>query len=144
MGKAATTSLLSQKQIAVLHVARRDLNLTDESYRDILMRIGGCESSRDLHPIAFERVMTYFAKLGFRSTWTKRTYGNRPGMASPAQVDLMRVLWRQYHGDDENDIALNRWLTKFHKVSALRFVDQAKATKILAALKAMAARAKNQ
>lgn len=143
MGKAVKTSLLSQKQIAVLHVARRDLNLTDESYRDILMRIGGCESSRDLHPIAFERVMAYFAKLGFRSTWTQRTFGNRPGMASPAQVDLIRKLWRQYHGDDQNDAHLNAWLSRFHKVSALRFVDEKKVIKVLAALKAMTARQKH-
>ena len=140
MGKSAKKSQLSRKQIALLHVAKRDLGLDDDDYRAILARYGGCESAADLDLYGFDNVIRYFTALGFRSTWTKRTYGDRPGMASPAQVDLMRLLWRQYHGDDENDVALNRWLMKYHKVSALRFVDAKKVGSVIAALKAMAAR----
>ena len=140
MGKSAKTSRLSARQIALVHVAKRDRGLDDDDYRAILARYGGCDSAADLDRDGFDHVMRYFTALGFRSSWTQRTFGNRRGMASPAQVDLMRKLWRQYHGDDENDVALNRWLSKYHKVSALRFVDTEKSTKVIAALKAMAAR----
>ena len=139
--KTGRSTMLSKKQIAVLHVAKRDLGLDDEDYRAILARYGGCDSAADLDLLGFDHVMRYFTALGFRSTWTKRTFGNRPGMASPAQVELIRKLWQQYHdGEDENDAHLNAWLTKYHKVSALRFVDSEKVGDVITALKAMTAR----
>ena len=64
-----------------------------------------------------------------------------PGLAC---LHTQATRWRQYHGDDDNDVALNRWLSKSHKVSALRFVDDKKVIKVLAALKAMTARKQNQ
>lgn len=131
---------LSAKKIAVLHVARRQLALDDDSYRDILRRCARVASAADLDEVGFGRVMKHMARLGFRSTWTKRTFGNRPGMASPSQVELMRRLWREYAPDDREERGLNAWLAKYHGVSALRFVSAAKAAKILPALKAMAAR----
>jgi len=130
---------LSRKRIALIHVAKRDLGLDDDSYRDILRRYGGAESAAELDEIGFLYVMKYFTALGFRSTWTKRTYGNRPNMASPSQVTLMRDLWAEAYGPDENDANLNAWLAKFHHVGALRFVDAKKASKVIYALRAMAA-----
>lgn len=141
MQRRARSSGITKKQIALLHVAKRDLGLTDDDYRAILARYGNCESASDLDAFGFEHVMRYFTALGFRSTWTKRTYGNRPDMASPAQIDLMRSLWKQFSGqDDTQDAELNRWLARFHHVSALRFVNAEKAGKVIPALRAMASR----
>ena len=90
-------------------------------------------------------VMKYLTALGFRSTWTLRTYGYRPTMATPPQIDLIRSLWHRFTGAaDENDIELNKWLDRFQKVSSLRFVDNKKAAKVISALKAMAARKQDQ
>lgn len=135
--------LLPSKKIAVLHVAKKQLGLDDDNYRDILRRYGGVESATDLDEIGFSYVMRYMTALGFRSTWTKRTFGNRPGMASPAQIELMRKLWLSYHGADDGETALNAWLSKYHKISTLRFVSAEKAAKIVAALKAMVVRQKS-
>jgi len=141
MQRRTKSTDINKRQIALLHVAKRDLGLTDDDYRAILARYGNCESSADLDAFGFEHVMRYFTALGFRSTWTKRTYGNRPSMASPSQVDLMRSLWKQFSGkDDTQDAQLNDWLNRFHHVSALRFVDTGKATKVISALKAMVSR----
>lgn len=121
------------------------LGLKDEDYRPILARYGGCESAAELDASGFHHVMRYFTALGFRSTWTKRTFGNRPGMASPAQVDLIRSLWREYLAkDDDNDAGLNAWLHSHHHVTAIRFVDAQKAAKVIYALKAIVARKQNQ
>lgn len=132
--------LVTAKQIALVHVAKRDLKLTDDDYRYILRRMSGVESSADLCQKGFEKVMAFFTGLGFRSTWTKRTYGNRAGMASPKQVELIRSLWRKYVPDDETETGLNAWLDQFHKVSAVRFIDSVKAAKVIFALKAMTKR----
>ncbi|OJF99974.1 regulatory protein GemA [Pararhizobium antarcticum] len=141
MARPKTIIPISNKQIALLHVAKRELGLTEEDDRAILARYGGCESASDLEAFGFQNVMKYMTALGFRSNWTKRTFGARPAMATPAQVDLIRRLWRQFSGkDDAGDMELNKWLNRFHKVSALRFVNDRKAAKAISALKAMVAR----
>ena len=136
---------LPAKKIALLHVAKKQLGLVEVDYRAILFGYGGVESAADLDEAGFRSVMNYLTALGFRSDWTKRTFGERPNMATPAQVDLVRKLWTEWHdgrgpGRGDRDAALNAWLAKYHKVSALRFVSRAKAQPVIAALKAMAAR----
>lgn len=140
MRKPRARAALSAKKLAVLHVAKKQLGLTDADYRAVLFGYGGAESATELTETGFLCVMNYLTALGFRSDWTKRTFGERPGMATSAQVDLVRSLWADYHGPDERDAALNAWLSKYHKVSALRFVTRAKAQAVLTALKAMTAR----
>ena len=92
MSMRARSNGITQKQIALIHVAKRDLGLDDDSYRDILLRFGRVTSAADLDAKGFYMVMKYLTALGFRSTWTLRTYGYRPTMATPPQIDLIRSL----------------------------------------------------
>jgi hypothetical protein len=132
---------ISSKQIALIHVAKKQLALDDDSYRAILARFGHVGGAAELDAKGFYMVMKYFTALGFRSSWTLRTYGYRPTMATPPQVDLIRSLWHRFAGhDDDGDVELNKWLDHYHKVSSLRFVDNKKAAKVISALKAMVAR----
>ncbi|MCO5065672.1 MAG: regulatory protein GemA [Rhizobiaceae bacterium] len=141
MHRPRKSSSIPAKKIALLHVAKRQLGLDEDTYRDILRRFGGVESSADLDPVEFEAVMIRMAGLGFRSTWTKRTFGDRhSSMASAAQVELMRSLWEKYDPADEDEKHLNAWLRRFHGVSAMRFVSAKKAKSVITALKAMVAR----
>lgn len=57
---------ISARQIALVHVARRALALSEDEYRGILSSRGGVESARDLDPDGLDRVMAHFRKLGFR------------------------------------------------------------------------------
>ncbi len=62
-------------------------------------------------------------------------------MASPAQVDLIRSLWRAWASEPgDDDTTLNRWLEKHYKVSALRFLTREAAGKAITGLKRMSAR----
>lgn len=144
MRSARSEDRLSAKKIGLLHVARKQLGLSEDEYRAILMGRGGCESSADLDEDGFQSVIEHMNALGFRSEWTSRNFGRRRGMASPAQVELMRKLWADYHGPDDREAALNAWLAKYHKVSALRFVTAEKAKAVLGALRAMVARSQNR
>lgn len=145
MPRPSPSAAITKKQTALLHVAKRDLGLSDDDYRAILARYGKAESAADLDVAGFNHVMRYLTACGFRSTWTKRTYGYRPTMATPPQVDIIRSLWAKFRGaDDPDDIELNKWLGRFQKVGALRFVDNKKAAKVISALKAMVARQQDQ
>jgi hypothetical protein len=130
---------MTPKQIGLIHVAKKKLGLTDDQYRALLLWAGEVESAKDLDAAGFERVMEYLTRLGFKSDWNKRTFGERPGMASPKQVDLIRELWRQFSGADD-DAALGKWLERSFGVSSLRFVDAAAAQKAITGLRAMTRR----
>ncbi len=131
--------MLTGKQIALLHIAAQQLGLDDETYRAVLIAYGGAASAKELSQAGFKAVMAYFTNCGFRSTWTKRTFGNRPGRASPSQVELIRQLWHQYAGSDD-ETALNKWLHRSFHASALRFLTPPNAGKAIEGLKAMIAR----
>lgn len=134
---------LTNPQKAILHVAKSKLRLSDEFYRSALAQIAGVTSSTEMDREGFEAMMGYFDYCGFKPTEAKGpNFGVRHGMASWAQIELIRALWRElthraYHGEDE----LNKWLLRTFKLSSLRFLKSETAPKVITALKAMKARA---
>ena len=126
---------ITNAQKALLHVAKTKLKLADDTYRQILVHVAGCTSSTELDRGGFEAVMGFMEYLGFRPL--KKIgpdFGARPGMASFAQVELIRALWAEWSNGNDG---LNNWLVKFFKVSSLRFLTVEAAPKVIAALKAM-------
>lgn len=128
---------LSKQKTSLIHVAKRKLHLSDDTYRDILMKVSGVTSSSDLDDRGFTALMDYMAKLGFKSTSRSKEYGPRRNMATPAQVRLIRRLWADYTDGAGTDAALGKWLARTFKVSDLRFVNGETAPKAIGALKAM-------
>ena len=127
------------KRIGLLHVARAQLKLSDDDYRAILARVAQVKSSKELDELGFYAVMKEFERLGFRSTWRKTTGGYRAGMASPAQALLIKKLWQEFRGE-EDEPGFRAWLEKFHHASDVRFVTDAKANGVITALKTMSRR----
>ncbi len=133
---------LANDKIKLVQVAKRQLRLTDDDYRAILEMVAGVVSSRDLDDDGFGRVMDHFNRLGFQSTSDRRNFGNRTGMASAGQVNLIRCLWSEYTDGTGTDASLGKWLDRQFKVSALRFVTTDMAPKVISALKAMKSKKK--
>ena len=131
---------LARKRLSVIHVAKARLGLDDEAYRAILMRCGGVTSSRDLDPAGFDFVMEAFHRLGFESDFSRRNFGHREGMASAAQVSLIRALWSEFTDGVGDDKSLGKWLERPFKVSAIRFLPADKAQQAIGTLKKMKAR----
>lgn len=57
---------IGQKKKALLHIAKEDLHLDEETYRNILKGVAGVESSIKLTREGFDKVMKRFEDLGFR------------------------------------------------------------------------------
>lgn len=131
---------LSAKKLSVIHVARRQLALTDDDYRAILHGIAGVESSTELDDASFEALMFRFRQLGFQSTWNHRNFGYRAGMASPRQVATIRELWKVFTDGTGTDASLNKWIEHKFKVAALRFLTAEAANKAVGGLKIMVTR----
>jgi len=57
---------IGRKKKAVVHIAKEDLHLDEESYRQILKGVAGVESSAQLTEKGFEKVMIRFQEMGFK------------------------------------------------------------------------------
>lgn len=133
---------ISRKQLALIHVAKSKLGLTDAMYRSALVEIAGATSSTELDVSGFEALMGFFEYLGFKPLSARgQDYGSRPGMASFAQIELIRALWREHTRGQAGEEQLNKWLLRCWKISSLRFLRKDTAPKVITALKAMKARA---
>jgi hypothetical protein len=133
---------ISSRQSKILHVAASKLKWDDDTYRLALVRIAGVTTSKDLDQDGFESMMGFMEFCGFKPLAKGAPrYGNRPGMATFAQLELIRELWRELHDQDVcDDEALTGWLLKYHKVSSMRFLTLDAARKVIVALKAWKAR----
>jgi phage gp16-like protein len=130
---------LSRRQLALIHVAKAKLALSDEDYRRVLVHVGGVESSAELDGPGFDAVMGFLERLGFRPLdKTGPDYGARPGMASFAQLEMIRALWVEWSGARVED-GLETWLKRKFKVDSLRFLTAGDARRVITALKAMKA-----
>ena len=86
---------ISRNQKTLLHVAKSKLRLSDETYRMALARVAGVASSSELDADGFAAMMGLFEHMGFRPLDRRGpAYGERPGMASFAQLPIIVVSTR--------------------------------------------------
>ena len=58
--------VIGRKKKALIHIAKDNLHLNEESYRQILKGVAGVDSSTELNREGFERVMKRFQEMGFK------------------------------------------------------------------------------
>jgi len=54
--------LLDQKKLAVIHIVKKELGLSDQQYRDTLEKVTGIRSAKYLDDRGFRKLMNYFAR----------------------------------------------------------------------------------
>ena len=132
--------MLSPKQLALIHVAKKQTGLKEEEYRDLLGRFGA-ESSKQLSGRQFEALLRHFEKLGFRSTsaYHKPVESKKRLMAKvqaiKADMGLSEryidgMVKRMFTNSDGEPISSFRWLKagQLHRlVAALTYHQQRKA-----------------
>ena len=52
---------IDRKKLTVIHIVKRELDLSDQQYREVLLRETGVRSAKDLDVKGFRRLMRYFA-----------------------------------------------------------------------------------
>lgn len=125
-------------KLALIHTAKRELNMQDEDYRALLLRAGGVSSSKDLSLEGFDAVMAEFNRLGFTSTPSKRkpkgAGGSAPNRPTPAQWRLMEDRARKVGYSGLEDPRFIAWVKPRGKVENPRFLDMDGARRVVAAL----------
>ncbi len=139
---------MNNKQLAVIHVAKKELGLDDDAYRASLLAHGGVDSARELDREGFQAVMKHFEASGFKSKKKKpkpyiKPPKMGPGMATDEEVRLIIVLWlglTGYYQQGNEMKALNAFLSKTCKVSKLEWLTHQKAYIAIEAIKDIAKR----
>lgn len=99
--------------IKLIHIAKRDLHLDDETYKATLANAaGGKTSCRDMTVPELVRVLSACQKRGFKIRSKPSNRGIKPG-SLPAKI---RAIWREMHQQgfisSGSDAALNAWLKR--------------------------------
>lgn len=123
--------------IGKIHVAKKQMALTEDSYRDVLVRITGKSSCKEMTFPQLQAVIEEFKRLGFKPTGGKRA-GERK-KADAAQAGMIRALWLDlYHlgaNRDPSEEALAAFVKRSCGVPALQWVDTYKADTVIKALR---------
>lgn len=99
--------MIDKKKLALIHIVRKELGLTDAQYRDILERAAGVRSAKHLDDEKFQRLISYFARSGHyrRSpdglTLKQKLFiKNLAGRMSWSMEHLANFLNKYYHKKD--------------------------------------------
>lgn len=127
------------KLIQLVHVAKRELDLSDDTYRDALKTHGGADSCSAMSIPQLQKVLKHFRGAGFRT----RNGNSRP-LADDAQSRKIRALWLALHEAgavrNPSEAALAGFVKRTTRVAALQWLSTADASKVIENLKSWLAR----
>ena len=116
--------MLDHSKLAVIHISKEALKLTDKEYRDLLQEACGVRSSRDLDEPGFQRLMRYFAR--------SRHYRiNRDGITFRQKL-YIRHLANELGWEEKHFI---NFLRKYYHHGLLDQLTKADASKLIESLK---------
>ena len=85
-----------QRDLAKIHIAKKQLGMDDATYREMLMRVAGVDSSAALTALGRGRVLDHLYRSGFKGARRKSTvrrapsYPGRPGKVD-RQLQLQKI-----------------------------------------------------
>lgn len=140
-----------QRLIRLIHVAKRDLSLDDETYRSILQRFGRKESSSDLTVPELEQVLEHLKRSGFKvrskgkpaKPKAVKAKPSRP-LAQDAESKKIRALWLFLHElgavNNPSEEALASYVKRIAGVDALQWISGVQAERLIETMKKWAMR----
>jgi len=124
------------RTIQLIHVARRELNLDEDTYRSLIEQTTGKESLKELTIPQLTAVLDRMKASGFKVR-TKRPQD--VALASDDQSKKIRALWLHLHTHGEvknpSERALLAYVERQTHVSALHFLSSTNASKVIERLK---------
>ena len=131
-------------ELAKVHIAKRDLKLTDQLYRGVLNVLFGETSARDLSHKQIDELLDHFKSLGWGNEYTKEettlpAHSNGRKVATMAQLGLIMYLWKHGPGiRNKSTQALDYFLSHHFHIPELKQVKARQVPGILGAIRKMA------
>lgn len=142
MAYRKTSTQLRNAELAMIHIARKDLGLDDDTYRDVLWTVGRVRSSKDLDWTGRKKLLEHFKAKGWKPSAPRKAKATKP--VAPGQPGLVRSLWDELHAAgkvrDPSDQALGAWLRRNGWPERVEWLDGKQVTSAIEALKKWLAR----
>ncbi len=134
---------LKRREIQLIHVAKQQLGLDDETYRAMLWAIARVKSSTELDFKGRKEVLDHLKKSGFKAVPSKKRPQSRP-LADDPQSTKIRELWLTLHTSGKvhnpSEAALAAFVKRQTKVDALQWLTSVQASAVIEELKKWLAR----
>jgi hypothetical protein len=117
---------MDKKKLAVIHIVKKELSLSDDEYRNILERITGVRSAKDLTDNQFHKLMRYFVRTRHYRTTNKGI--------TLRQIYYMRQLKEKLQWDDAH---FQNYMHKYFHSSDINTYTRHDASNLIVALKAI-------
>lgn len=132
---------LRLRELGAIHVAKKALGLDDDAYRDVLERVGGKRSAKDLAPAGRRAVLDHFRQLG---AFPRAATGRRAGGPRRRYLGKLRAQWLSLYWlgvvNSREDAAIDAMVKRTAGIDRVEWLDARGANKVIEGLKAMAAR----
>jgi hypothetical protein len=119
---------LDRKKLALIHIVKKELALSDADYRCILERIAGVATSKALDEAGFRKLMRFFVRSDYFRA-------NAFGMTLKQKL-FVKALARQLGWDPAH---LRNFIRKYYRKDGLEALDRKEASKLIESLKAVRA-----
>jgi hypothetical protein len=119
---------LDRKKIALIHIVKKELGISDEDYRCILKRIAGVDTSKDLDEVKFRKLMYFFVRSHYYRV-------NAFGMTLKQKL-FIKALARQLRWDPDH---LGNFVRKYYQRPGLDYLSRKEASNLIESLKAIRA-----
>ncbi len=128
--------------LAKIHIAKKALGLDDDTYRAMIRRIGGVESSAQLDAAGRRALLAEFRSKGWKPAPGKAAKAR--ALASDPQSRKIRSLWLALHAAgkvrDPSEKSLAHYVKRQTGVDRLNWLSVQQARTVIEALKGWAAR----
>ena len=115
---------MDNRKLALIHIVKKELNLSDEEYREILRNAAGVESAKDLDEIKFRKLMNVFMR--------SRHYHLQSNGITLRQKYFIRNLYQDLGWDQKH---FENFLRKYHHKKQLDRLTKKEASKLIESLK---------
>jgi len=115
---------MDRKKLALIHIIKKELNLSDREYRQILQDAVGTSSAKELNEEKFKKLMTYFVR-------------SKHYRLNPWGLTIKQKLYIKYLADQLswNQRHLNNFIHKYYHKSQIERLTRKEAIKLIESLK---------
>ena len=122
----APGSAIDRKRLALIHIVKKELGISDRDYRCLLRRVAGVRSSKDLDEAGFRTLMRFFVRSDYYRA-------NSFGMTLKQKM-FIKSLVSQLGWDPRH---LTNFIHKYYQRPDLDHLDRQAASKLIESLKAI-------
>jgi phage gp16-like protein len=115
--------VIDNKKLAVIHIVKKELGLSDQQYSDALEKVTGVRSAKDLDEPGFRKLMNYFARSKYYRT-RKNGLTFRQKMYLKSLKDQLN--WNEWH--------FKNFLKKYYKKTTVESLTRKEASKVIKSL----------